>query len=62
MCPVPVQINGKLRAKINIAPDASQAQMIDAAMADKHVDAAIGNKQVVKKIAVPGRMVNLVVK
>jgi len=59
---IPVQINGKLKAKINIAPDATPDQMLETAMADEQVRTAIGDKNIVKKIAVPGRMVNLVVK
>ncbi len=59
---IPVQVNGKLKAKIIVSPDASADQMIDTALASESVTAAIGGKQVVKKIAVPGRMVNLVVK
>lgn len=59
---IPVQINGKLKAKISVPPDASQDEMFAAAMASDLVTAAIDGKQVVKKIAVPGRLVNLVVK
>ncbi|TWU09849.1 leucine--tRNA ligase [Allorhodopirellula heiligendammensis] len=59
---IPVQLNGKLKTKINVSPDATQDQMIAAAMASELVTLAIDGKQVVKKIAVPGRMVNLVVK
>lgn len=59
---IPVQINGKLKDKINVSPDASQDEMIEAALASDSIIAAIGDKKVVKKIAVLGRMVNLVVK
>ncbi|MBB3204686.1 leucyl-tRNA synthetase [Rhodopirellula rubra] len=59
---IPVQINGKLKAKINVSPDATKDQMIEAATGDEQVQKAIGDKQIVKQIAVPGRMVNLVVK
>ncbi|TWT72870.1 leucine--tRNA ligase [Allorhodopirellula solitaria] len=59
---IPVQVNGKVKAKINVSPDATQDQMIEAALASKSVAGSIGDKKVVKKIAVPGRMVNLVVK
>jgi leucyl-tRNA synthetase len=59
---IPVQINGKLKAKIHVPPDATADQMIAVAIADEQVVAAVGDKQIVKKIGVPGRMVNLVVK
>ncbi|TWT93026.1 leucine--tRNA ligase [Neorhodopirellula pilleata] len=59
---IPVQINGKLRAKISVAPDASQDAMKEAALANEAVASAIEGKQIVKSIVVPGRMVNLVVK
>lgn len=59
---IPVQINGKIKAKISIEPDASQDAIKEAAMANESVQAAIEGKQLVKSIVVPGRMVNLVVK
>lgn len=59
---LPVQIQGKLRAKIQVAADLSQDEVLAVALADERVIAAIGDKQVVKKIVVPGRLVNLVVK
>ena len=59
---LPVQINGKVKAKINIAPDADKQAMIEAALADTKVTKATEGKQIVKQIAVPGRLVNLVVK
>ncbi|WDQ18073.1 leucine--tRNA ligase [Rhodopirellula sp. P2] len=59
---IPVQINGKLKAKISLSPDAKPNEMGEAALADPAVQNAIGDKKVVKTIAVPGRMVNLVVK
>ncbi|ELP30631.1 leucine--tRNA ligase [Rhodopirellula baltica] len=59
---IPVQINGKVKAKISLSPDAKPNEMGEAALADPAVQNAIGDKKVVKTIAVPGRMVNLVVK
>ncbi|WP_372896967.1 leucine--tRNA ligase [Stieleria sp.] len=59
---VPVQFNGKVKTKIQVAPDAKPDQMIEAAMADQRVQSMLEGKNVVKKIAVPGRLVNLVVK
>ena len=59
---VPVQINGKVKAKIAIAPDTDRDQMMEIAMNDERVKALIDGKQIVKQIAVPGRLVNLVIK
>ena len=42
--------------------DANEAFVLERALADEKVKAAIGGKQIVKKIYVPGKMVNLVVK
>ena len=59
---VPVQINGKVKARINVAADASKDDLEAAARADERVAALVAGKNVVKVIAIPGRMVNLVVK
>lgn len=59
---VPVQINGKVKARINVAADADQDAVFDAALADAKIADLTSGKNVVKKIYVPGRMVNLVVK
>lgn len=59
---IPVQINGKLRAKIKIPADANPQQMQDFAKASDQVTGHLEGKTIVKAIAVPGRMVNFVVK
>ncbi|QDU08632.1 leucine--tRNA ligase [Gimesia aquarii] len=59
---IPVQVNGKLRAKISVAVDADQATMQQAAEQDETVVRFLEGKTVVKTIVVPGRMVNFVVK
>lgn len=59
---VPVQINGKVKARIGVAADASKDDLEAAALADERVAALVDGKNVVKVIAIPGRMVNLVVK
>jgi leucyl-tRNA synthetase len=59
---VPVQINGKLRAKITVASDADKAQLESAARADEKVRDLLNGKQLVKVIVVPGRLVNFVIK
>jgi leucyl-tRNA synthetase len=57
-----VQIQGKPRAKLMVPAEATAAQMESAALADPKVRAQIEGKTVVKVIAVPGRLVNLVVR
>jgi len=55
-----VQVNGKLRAKLEVAKDADEATITDLALAHEHVIAFVGNKQPTKIIYVPGRLVNIV--
>lgn len=58
---VVVQINGKVKAKLVVAKDASKDEMEAAARADDKVLAAIEGKAIRKIIAVPGKLVNIVV-
>jgi len=59
---IPVQINGKLRSRVTVPADAMEEFVLERALADEKVQAAIKGKQLVKRIYVPGKMVNLVVK
>ena len=59
---IAVQINGKVKAKINIPADSDDASAIAAAKADSAVAAAIEGKNIVKEIYVKGRIVNIVAK
>ncbi len=59
---IPVQIKGKVRAKINVPADASRQQLEDAARANEKIAKLLAEKNVVKVIVVPGRLVNFVVK
>ncbi len=59
---IPVQINGKLRSRIVVPADATEEFVLDRALADEKVQAAIAGKQIVKKIYVPGKLVNFVVR
>jgi leucyl-tRNA synthetase len=59
---IPVQINGKLRGLIVVPADSSEEFVVERALADEKVKAFIAGKQVVKKIYVPGKLLNLVVK
>ena len=57
-----VQVNGKLRAKVSMDANISREDMEKVAMEDEKVKAAIEGKNVVKVIAVPKKLVNIVVK
>ncbi len=59
---LPVQVNGKVRGHITVAPDADAATLEAAARAEERVAAHLDGQDVVKVIAVPGRMVNFVVR
>jgi len=59
---IPVQVNGKLRSRVVVPADASEEMVLERALADEKVRAFIAGKQVVKKIYVPGKLVNIVVK
>ena len=59
---IAVQVNGKLRGTIMLPVDCPKDDAIAAAMADERVAAAIEGKTVVKQIAVPNKIVNIVVK
>jgi leucyl-tRNA synthetase len=57
-----VQIKGKPKARLLLAPDLSAADLERAALADPKVKDALAGQTVVKVIAVPGRLVNIVTK
>jgi leucyl-tRNA synthetase len=57
-----VQVNGKLRAKLNIPADADKDTVIAQAMDEPKVKEVIDGKTVVKQIYVPNKLVNIVAK
>ncbi len=57
-----VQINGKIKEKINIPGDLSREEMEKIAMEDEKVKGLTEGKNVVKVIAVPNKLLNIVVK
>lgn len=61
MIEYPVQVNGKLRGRIQVAADADADTVGSVALADDKVVAALGGATPKKVIVVPGRMVNLVI-
>ncbi len=62
MIELPVQVNGKVRARITVAADASKEAALQAALANAKIADLVADKTIVKQIVIPGRMVNLVVK
>jgi len=59
---IPVQINGKLRGLIVVPADSSDDVIRERALSDEKIKAAVAGKQVVKVIAVPGKLVNIVMR
>ena len=57
-----VQVNGKLKAKLNIAVDADKDSVIAQALADEKVKEATDGKNIIKQIYVPNKLVNIVAK
>jgi len=57
-----VQVNGKLRDRIEVAADASEADLLALARESEKVRRHLDGKQVVKEIVVPGKLINLVVR
>ena len=55
-----VQINGKARATIDVATDASKEVVMQAARAEENIQRHLEGKTVRKEIYVPGRIVNIV--
>jgi leucyl-tRNA synthetase len=58
---VVVQVNGKLRDKLDVAPDTSEEAFKALALASAKVQSAIEGKVVKKFVYVPGRLANIVV-
>jgi leucyl-tRNA synthetase len=58
----PVQINGKLRARVMAAPRLGGDNLLAVVKADPDVQRILANFTVVKEITIPGRLVNFVVK
>ncbi len=59
---IPVQVNGKLRGRVVVPADATEATVLERALADEKVQAAIAGKRIANKIYVPGKLINIVAK
>ena len=57
-----VQVNGKIKAKLNIVPDTDKDSVIAMALADEKVKEFTDGKTIIKQIYVPNKLVNIVAK
>jgi leucyl-tRNA synthetase len=57
-----VQVNGKLRARLEVPADITEEAARQAALADANVQHHVADKEVRQVVYVPGRLVNIVVK
>ena len=55
-----VQVDGKVRDRIEVAPDAAEADLRELALASERVQAALGGRPVARVVVVPPKLVNLV--
>jgi len=59
---IPVQINGKLRSLVVVPAGSAEETILAAALSDEKIKAMIAGKQILKKIVVPEKLVNIVVR
>ncbi|MCR5783027.1 MAG: leucine--tRNA ligase [Clostridia bacterium] len=59
---IAVQVNGKIKARLDVPADISAPDAIAAAKAASAVAAQLEGKNIVKELYVPGRLVNIVVR
>ena len=55
-----VQINGKVKSRVEVSPDVSQEDAITAALADATIAAALNGQSPQRVVAVPPRLVNVI--
>ena len=58
--PMVIQVNGKLRDKLEVPRDISREELEKLALADEHIAAMVDVGKIVKIVCVPGRLVNIV--
>ena len=59
---VPVQVNGKLRARLTVAADAAEEDLREAALAESAVRSHTAGRTIVRVVLVRGKLVNVVVR
>ena len=57
---LPVQVNGRIRERLEVPADADEEAVSEAALASERVRAHLEGREIVRTIYVPGRMLNLV--
>ena len=57
---VPVQVNGKLRARLTVAADVAEEDLRAAALAESAVQAHTAGREIVRVVVVRGKLVNVV--
>ncbi|MDR1612282.1 MAG: leucine--tRNA ligase [Planctomycetota bacterium] len=58
---IPVQVNGKVRARLYVSPDAGTSELERLAFADARIRELVAGKSVARVVVAPGRMVNIAV-
>ncbi|MDR2610050.1 MAG: leucine--tRNA ligase [Clostridiales Family XIII bacterium] len=59
---IAVQINGKIRGRLQVRTGLSPDALVEAALADEAIAPFVAGKEIIKKIGVPDKLVNIVVK
>jgi leucyl-tRNA synthetase len=59
---IAVQVNGKLRGQVEVAAPPEEARVMDAVFSNEKIRGWVDGKEVVKKIYVPGKLVNVVIR
>jgi len=57
-----VQINGKLRAILEVTPDISEEEAFQISKEQENIKRLLEDKEVIKKIFIPGKLLNIVIK
>jgi len=57
-----VQVNGRVRARVDVPADTDQERALDTALSIRNVQEYVAGKEIVRKVYVPGRLVNIVVR
>ena len=58
---LPIQINGKTRGTIQVSAVVDEGEALRAALDNKNVRKYVGDKVIVKKIYVPGKILNIII-
>lgn len=62
MIEIVVQLNGKIKARMNIPANTSKEEMLKLVKSDESFAQQLKGKQIIKEICVPGKLVNIVAK